>query len=348
MRRDQFFYPLADGLIAQFPAAKRDASRLLCVDSATGTCSDHVFFDLPDLLNTGDLLVFNDTQVLPARLFATKASGGKIEILLERILDDHHLLAQVRSSKPLRAGTAIVLADGSKWHTEGRQSDLYCFVSSAEEGTVFDTIMRNGHTPLPPYIRRPDGASDRHRYQTVYAKTPGAVAAPTAGLHFTESLLDEIAERKIGNAFVTLHVGAGTFQPVRTEMIKDHTMHRERIVVPNDTVEAITKTQAAGGRIIAVGTTTVRCLEGAAAHGTLQPCNGDTDLFIYPGYQFRIVDALITNFHAPESTLLMLVSAFAGYECVMGAYRHAIAARYRFFSYGDAMFLQRGDNSGAV
>ncbi len=345
MRRDQFSYPLADDLIAQFPTEERDASRLLCVDAATNTFTDRVFSDLPELLNAGDLLVFNDTRVLPARLLATKESGGRIEIMLERVLDEHRLIAQVRGGKRLRAGSNVLLADGTRWRLEARTGDLYRFVVAGDARiTVLEAVMRNGHTPLPPYIRRPDTGADRQRYQTVYAKTPGSVAAPTAGLHFTDALLDAIGARGINTAFVTLHVGAGTFRPVRVDMIEDHKMHRERLIVSNAVCDTVAATRAAGGRVVAVGTTTARCLEAAAAGGTLQAYDGETALFIYPGYQFRIVDALITNFHAPESTLLMLVAAFAGCNRVMNAYRHAIIKRYRFFSYGDAVFLQRGES----
>jgi S-adenosylmethionine:tRNA ribosyltransferase-isomerase len=336
-----FWYELPEELIAQQPLPERSASRLLTLDGARGTLCDARVRDLPKLLEPGDLLVFNDTRVVPARLYGRKDSGGRVELLMERVLDAHRLLAQLRASKPPRAGSLIVLDGGVRAEVLGRSDDLYELrLLGGEE--VWSTLERHGHVPLPPYIQRDDAADDRERYQTIYARRPGAVAAPTAGLHFDDDLLQALAERGIERSFVTLHVGAGTFQPVREGDIARHRMHAERAEVPAETCEAIAQCRARGGRVVAVGTTCVRSLEAAAAvSGSLQPYAGETQLFITPGFRFRVVDLMLTNFHLPESTLLMLVSAFAGHRHVMTAYRHAVRARYRFFSYGDAMLLTR-------
>jgi len=341
MQLSDFHFDLPDALIAQRPLPKRGASRLLDLDGPTGEVRDLEFAALPRLLNPGDLLVFNDTRVMPARLFARKESGGRVEILIERLLGDREAFAHVRASKSPKPGTGILLDGGERLEVFGREGDLYR-LCSADIG--FDVLMkRHGHMPLPPYIRRPDEASDLERYQTVYGHREGAVAAPTAGLHFDDAMLARLREMDIAFAQVTLHVGAGTFQPVRVQRLDEHLMHSEWLEVNQQVCDAARAARAAGGRVVAVGTTSVRSLETAAQDGELRPYRGDTRLFIRPGYGFRAVDAMVTNFHLPESTLLMLVSAFAGYEQVMAAYRHAVDQRYRFFSYGDAMFLTRRD-----
>jgi S-adenosylmethionine:tRNA ribosyltransferase-isomerase len=337
VKRSDFHYDLPPELIAQQPLERRSDSRLLRVDRARGQFSDHVFRELPGMLEPDDLLVFNDTRVLPARLFARKPGGGKVEVLLERLLDGHHCLAQLRVSKPPRAGGTLLLEDGSELAVEGHDGAFFRLASAREP--FAQILQRLGHTPLPPYIARADTALDRDRYQTVFAVRPGAVAAPTAGLHFDAALLQALDQRGIGRVTVTLHVGAGTFQPVRVERIEDHRMHAEYLEVPAAVCAAAAETRARGGRVIAVGTTSVRSLETAAQGGVLAPHAGDSRLFIYPGYEFRVVDGIITNFHLPESTLLMLVSAFAGLDTIRAAYAHAIRERYRFFSYGDAMLL---------
>jgi S-adenosylmethionine:tRNA ribosyltransferase-isomerase len=339
MRRSDFHYELPPELIAQQPPAQRGQSRLLCLEP-DGSCSDRVIRDLPALLQTGDLLVFNDTRVIPARLFATKETGGRIEILVERLLDDRRLLAQVRASKPPRPGMMLQV-DGSAeplW-VEAREEPFYRLALRGE-GRILDLLERAGHMPLPPYIERADEAADRERYQTVLARVPGAVAAPTAGLHFDEALLQAIRDRGARIETLTLHVGAGTFQPVRVDDLAGHRMHSERYEISPSLCEAVAATRAAGRRVVAIGTTSVRALESAAdEQGRLRPGSGETRLFITPGYRFRIVDALLTNFHLPESTLLMLVCAFGGHDAVMKAYARAVQGRYRFFSYGDAMWL---------
>jgi S-adenosylmethionine:tRNA ribosyltransferase-isomerase len=336
MRRADFFYELPPELIAQAPLATRTASRLLVLDGARGAVQDGRFLDLPLLLNARDLLVLNDTRVIPARVHGHKASGGRVEILLERILDEHRVLAQLRASKPPPAGHTLKLDGGAAALVRGRQGDLYELALDCPALAYFEA---HGHVPLPPYIRRVDAPEDRERYQTVYARERGAVAAPTAGLHFDESLLSALAARGVTTTSVTLHVGAGTFQPVRVDDLAAHRLHAERVHVDASAVSAIQRARERGGRIVAVGTTVVRALEAAAAGGTLRPFSGETELFIRPGFRFRVVDAMITNFHLPESTLLMLVCAFAGTHSVLAAYRHAVAARYRFFSYGDAMLV---------
>lgn len=337
MKRSDFQFDLPAELIAQQPLARRSASRLLCFARHSGDLQDLQFKDLPTLLNPNDLLVFNNTRVIPARLFATKASGGRVEILLERLLNPQECLAQVRASKAPKAGQKLRLEDASELCVLGREGEF--FHLRAMTGGLMERLERLGHTPLPPYIKRADTQRDQRRYQTVFAKVPGAVAAPTAGLHFDRALLGRLQTAGIESAMVTLHVGAGTFQPVRVKNIQDHHMHAEWVDVKQSVCDAISATKARGGRVIAVGTTTVRSLESAAREGSLQAFCGDTRIFIYPPYKFRVVDALITNFHLPESTLLMLVSAFAGRQPTLAAYRHAVQNRYRFFSYGDAMLV---------
>jgi S-adenosylmethionine:tRNA ribosyltransferase-isomerase len=338
MRVADFHFELPEALIARHPLAERRASRLLVLDGVSGRLAHRGFSDLLEYLRPGDLMVFNNTRVIPARLFGQKASGGKLEVLVERVLDSHRVLAHVRSSKSPKPGSRILLDGGGEAQMLARHDALF-ELRFAEE--VLPLLERVGHMPLPPYIDRPDDAADRERYQTVYAARAGAVAAPTAGLHFDQDLLAAIAERGVETAFVTLHVGAGTFQPVRVERLEDHHMHSEWLEVGQDVVDAVAACRARGGRVIAVGTTSVRSLESAARDGVLRPFNGDTDIFIYPGRPFHVVDAMVTNFHLPESTLLMLVSAFAGYPETMAAYQSAVAEGYRFFSYGDAMFITR-------
>ena len=337
MKKSDFNYLLPDALIAQKPLAERDASRLLCMDKNSGQITDRQFTDFIDLITDQDLLVFNDTKVIPARLYGKKQSGGKIEILIERLLDDHHALAHVKASKSPKAGAIIELDQGYSCTVQGRADDL--FIVEFASMTIMELLDLIGHIPLPPYITRADDASDLTRYQTVFAKEAGAVAAPTAGLHFNEALMANIKALNIQTAFVTLHVGSGTFQPVRAENLVDHVMHKEYFAVPQATVDAVQRTKEQGGRVIAIGTTAVRALESASTSGQLSAGFGDTALFITPGYAFKSVDALLTNFHLPESTLLMLISAFAGYDEIRNAYQHAIKESYRFFSYGDAMFL---------
>jgi S-adenosylmethionine:tRNA ribosyltransferase-isomerase len=337
LKRSTFNYDLPRELIAQAPLPRRSDSRLLHLSSSGGSLRDRRFRDLPGLLRPGDLLVFNDTRVIPARLFGRKETGGRVEVMLERLLSDRECLAQLRVSKPLRAGGAILLADGSRLEVSGREGAF--FRLRLPDGGLSDKLQLLGHVPLPPYIDRDDTPEDAERYQTVYATRPGAVAAPTAGLHFDQPLLAELAERGIRRAAVTLHVGAGTFQPVRTEEIEDHEMHAEYLEVPAAVCNAVSETRRQGGRVIAVGTTAVRALESATADGELRPFSGDSRIFIYPGYRFRAIDGLVTNFHLPESTLLMLVCALAGTPETLAAYRHAVAGKYRFFSYGDAMLV---------
>ncbi|MBD3655679.1 MULTISPECIES: tRNA preQ1(34) S-adenosylmethionine ribosyltransferase-isomerase QueA [Marinobacter] len=338
MNVSDFHFDLPDELIARYPLEKRSASRLLALDGLTGNIHHGSFQDLPGLLQPGDLLVFNNTRVIPARLFGRKETGGQVEILVERLTGEHELLAHVRASKSPKPGQRILLEDGSALVMDGRKGELFCLRCEGERRAL-ELLEAIGHMPLPPYVDRPDESTDRERYQTVYAKEAGAVAAPTAGLHFDEEMLARLAEQGVESAFVTLHVGAGTFQPVRVERIEDHVMHSEVVDVPEATVEAVNRTRARGGRVVAVGTTSVRSLESASRGGVLRPFRGETDIFISPGYRFQTVDAMVTNFHLPESTLIMLVSAFAGYQNVMSAYAEAVTERYRFFSYGDAMFV---------
>lgn len=338
MRRSDFHFDLPDDLIAQQPLAERTASRLLCVSKADGGLADRQFADIEALLNPGDLLVLNNTKVIKARLFGQKATGGKLEVLVERVLSDTEVLAHVRCSKSPKAGAELTLEGQVQVTMLGRDGEL--FHLRFDSHPVFEALERYGHMPLPPYIDRQDTAEDADRYQTVFGEVPGAVAAPTASLHFDEDLLSRLRSKGVNTATVTLHIGAGTFQPVRADDIRDHHMHAEWLQVNQPVVDAVKRTKANGGRVVAVGTTAVRSLESAAqGPGGLQPFTGDTRLFCYPGYEFKVVDALVTNFHLPESTLLMLVSALGGYEHMMNAYRHAVTQRYRFFSYGDAMFI---------
>ena len=344
MRRSDFQFELPAELIAQYPTQQRPASRLLYLDATTGQLIDRQFRDFPSLLRPGDLLVLNDTRVIPARLQGQKDTGGKVEVLVERLLASDQVLAHVRASKSPIPGRRLYFSEGVEAEVVARQEDMFVlrFIDPTRtEVNVAAILERLGHMPLPPYIERQDAEADRERYQTVYAREHGAVAAPTAGLHFDTAMLQTIREQGIELAFVTLHVGAGTFQPVRVDKIEEHKMHSEWMQLTDEVVTAISRTRACGGRVIAVGTTSVRCLETAARSGKLQPYCGETDIFITPGYQFHVVDALLTNFHLPESTLLMLVSAFAGHDNIMQAYRHAVAERYRFFSYGDAMFITK-------
>lgn len=343
MRVADFSFELPESLIAHYPQAERSGCRLLSLDGSTGNLTHGVFTDLLDKLNPGDLLVFNNTRVIPARLFGRKVSGGKLEVLVERVLDEHRVLAHVRASKAPKPGTELLLGDNeSVKATMAARHDALFELHFDDSRDVLSILNDIGHMPLPPYIDRPDEDADRELYQTVYSQRPGAVAAPTAGLHFDEPMLAALREKGIEMAFVTLHVGAGTFQPVRVETIEDHIMHAEYAEVPQDVVDAVLACKARGNRVIAVGTTSVRSLESAAQasqDALIAPFFGDTKIFIYPGYHYRIIDALVTNFHLPESTLIMLVSAFAGYQNTMCAYRQAVTEQYRFFSYGDAMFI---------
>lgn len=343
MRVTDFSFELPESLIAHYPQAERSGCRLLSLDGPTGNLTHGVFTDLLDKLNPGDLLVFNNTRVIPARLFGRKASGGKLEVLVERVLDEHRVLAHVRASKAPKPGTELLLGDDeSVKATMAARHDALFELHFDDSRDVLSILNDIGHMPLPPYIDRPDEDADRELYQTVYSQRPGAVAAPTAGLHFDEPMLAALRKKGIDMAFVTLHVGAGTFQPVRVDTIEDHIMHAEYAEVPQDVVDAVLACKARGNRVIAVGTTSVRSLESAAQasqNAPIEPFFGDTKIFIYPGYHYRIIDALVTNFHLPESTLIMLVSAFAGYQNTMSAYREAVSEQYRFFSYGDAMFI---------
>ncbi|CAH9054219.1 S-adenosylmethionine:tRNA ribosyltransferase-isomerase [Pseudoalteromonas holothuriae] len=342
MRVADFSFELPDELIARHPKKERSSSRLLALDGNSGLISHKIFTDIVDMLQPNDVMIFNNTKVIPARMFGQKSTGGKVEVLVERVLDEHRVLAHVRSSKSPKAGTTLILEGKAEVKMLGRQGELFELQFAGEQG-VFDILEEIGHMPLPPYIDRPDEEEDKQRYQTVYNEKPGAVAAPTAGLHFDESLLQNIKNKGIEMAFITLHVGAGTFQPVRVESVDEHVMHSEYIEVPQQVVDTIAAAKAKGGRVIAVGTTSVRSLESAAkVHGgELKAFTGDTDIFIYPGYEFNVVDAMVTNFHLPESTLIMLVSAFSGQDNIMQAYNTAIEQKYRFFSYGDAMFLSK-------
>lgn len=343
MRVADFQFDLPDELIARYPLTERSASRLLVLNGLEGALQHRHFAELPEFLQPGDLLVFNNTKVIPARLFAQKETGGKVEVLVERVLDEQRVLAHVRASKAPKAGSRLLLESGNALML-ARHDALF---ELEFDQPVLPLLERIGHMPLPPYIDRADELSDRERYQTVYAECAGAVAAPTAGLHFDAAMLAALADMGVETAFVTLHVGAGTFQPVRVEQIEEHQMHHEWLEVNQSVVDAVSACKARGGRVIAVGTTSVRSLETAARSGTLQAFSGDTDIFIYPGRSFNVVDALVTNFHLPESTLLMLVSAFAGYSATMAAYQQAVAAQYRFFSYGDAMFITRNPQPDA-
>lgn len=336
MRREDFHYTLPESLIAQRPPAHRRDARLLHLDRANGAINDRQVPDILQLLRPGDLLVLNDTRVIPARLYGHKATGGAVELLVERILGAHRFSAKIRASKPPKPGNELRLGDAQITVT-GREGEL--FLLEVVNGEVNDLLANQGHVPLPPYIRRQDDPADRERYQTVWARQPGAVAAPTASLHFDKALLTAIQQHGVELGYLTLHVGSGTYQRVRTQDLSQHKLHAERIVLDQALCERILHTKAAGGRVIAVGTTVVRSLEAAAGAGQIAPFHGETDLFITPGYDFRVVDALLTNFHEPESSLVMLVCAFGGRQRILDAYQHAIAQRYRFLSYGDAMFI---------
>ncbi|MDG1687709.1 MAG: tRNA preQ1(34) S-adenosylmethionine ribosyltransferase-isomerase QueA [Gammaproteobacteria bacterium] len=340
MKLTDFKFDCPTELIAQFPTPDRTASRLLSLNGETGEYLDQKFTDLIKFLRPGDLLVFNNTKVIPARLLGHKDSGGKVEVLVERILDEHRVLAHIRSSKSQGKGRRLLLEDKLNVEVLGRQGALFELFFHHDE--LITTLLEQvGRLPLPPYIDREVAENDAERYQTVYAEELGAVAAPTAGLHFDQAMLDKLSELGFETAQITLHVGAGTFQPVRVDDIQTHQMHSERIEVTEQVCEQVKRTKARGGRVIAVGTTSVRALESASQSGQIEAFNGETDIFIYPGYDFKQVDAMITNFHLSESTLLMLVSAFAGRENILQAYRHAVERQYRFFSYGDAMFITR-------
>ncbi|WP_110428862.1 tRNA preQ1(34) S-adenosylmethionine ribosyltransferase-isomerase QueA [Glaciecola sp. KUL10] len=340
MKLSDFSFELPEKLIAKHPAKERTASRMLCLNVDTGEVEHKQFVDIIDLIDEGDLLIFNNTRVIPARLFGQKETGGKVEVLIERVLEDQTAMVHMRSSKSPKSGAILTLEGGLKVEVIGRKEALF-HIKFIAEGNVFDLLEQYGHMPLPPYIDRPDEEQDKERYQTVYNEKPGAVAAPTAGLHFDEAILQTLSQKGVQTAFVTLHVGAGTFQPVRVDNIEEHQMHAEYAEVPQDVVDKVLATKKAGKRVIAVGTTSVRSLESAAqaSNETIEAFMSDTNIFIYPGYEFKVVDAMITNFHLPESTLMMLISAFADREKVMAAYAAAIEEEYRFFSYGDAMFI---------
>lgn len=344
MKTDDFDYQLPPELIAQTPADKREQSRLLllCHDGDRPDFQDLQFSDFVSLCEPGDLLVVNNTRVVPARLKCQKSSGGRVEVMLERVLNEHEFLALARSNKPLRAGQVLLIDGQQELEYIERAGAFFKFRQlQLQAGNPYNLFHRQGEMPLPPYIKRQVDKSDAGRYQTVYARNEGAVAAPTAGLHFNQQILEQLKNKGVGFAQVTLHVGAGTFQPVKVDDVAQHKMHTEWIEVNAKTVDEIEQAHASGQRVIAVGTTTVRALESAALSGSLQPYQGPTNIFIYPGYEFRVVDALLTNFHLPRSTLLMMISAFSGVQAVSAAYAHAIEQRYRFFSYGDAMFLSR-------
>jgi len=342
MQRRDFHYDLPSELIAQAPLARRGASRLLVLDGAQGSFRDDRFDALPELLEAGDLLVLNDTRVLPARLIGRKSSGGRVELLLERLLDGRRALVQLRASHTPRPGARLELPDGAAIEVKGRAGALFEVEFDRDAMAVLEA---HGQVPLPPYIERAADEADRERYQTVFARAPGAVAAPTAGLHFDAPMLERLAARGVEHTFLTLHVGAGTFAPVRTERVEEHELHAEWLQVSTAACEAVARCRARGKRVVAVGTTSVRALETAASGGTLRPYIGDSRLFIYPGFEFRVVDAMVTNFHLPESSLLMLVCAFAGRELTLAAYRHAVEQHYRFFSYGDACFVTPNESA---
>ncbi len=343
MKRSDFHFDLPEGLIAQMPAEQRPDSRMLVLDRKTGERQDGQFRQLAGFLRAGDLLVLNNTRVIPARLWGKKETGGQVEALLERILPDGSILAHVRASKSPKEDSIVHFQDKFSARVIARDGDLFvlAFISDQPVEAILEQI---GRIPLPPYIGREPTDSDIERYQTVYAKHAGAVAAPTAGLHFDGAMFETLRQMGVDIGYVTLHVGAGTFQPVRVDDIAEHKMHSERIEVNEEVCQQVQQTRERGGRVIAVGTTSVRCLETAGASGVLSPYRGETDIFITPGYQFRIVDSLLTNFHLSESTLMMLVCAFGGYDSVMAAYRHAVTQKYRFFSYGDAMLIHQGSN----
>lgn len=342
MKRSDFHFDLPPELIAHYPAEHRSASRMLCLNKNTGEVIHRAFLDIVSLLEPNDLLIMNNTRVIPARLFGQKETGGQVEILVERVLSDSEILVHLRSSRSPKPGSRITIDQAIELEMMAREGQFF-HLKLLTTGTVWELLENHGHMPLPPYIQREDQEEDAERYQTVYAKHPGAVAAPTAGLHFDEAILEALEKKGVKTAFVTLHVGAGTFQPVKVDSVEEHEMHSEYLEVSAEVCAAIKETKANGGRVIAVGTTSIRSLESAAQKSAtselIQPYRGDTDIFIYPGYEFKVVDALITNFHLPESTLIMLVSALAGREAVLSAYKQAAQEKYRFFSYGDAMFI---------
>lgn len=343
MQLSDFTFHLPKELIANHPTKNRTDSRLLHLNGKSGEINHRSFTDIIDLLSPGDLMVFNDTRVIPARMLGQKESGGKVEVLVERVLDEHTLLAHVRANKSPKPGNILILENAVKAEMLEREGELFKLKFLSEQ-SVFELLEAHGHMPLPPYIEREDEEEDKERYQTVYGEKPGAVAAPTAGLHFDDGILEKIRAKGIKTKFVTLHVGAGTFQPVRVDNIEEHTMHSEYAEVSQEVVDEILATKQAGNRVIAVGTTSVRSLESAAAaadNAMIAPFSSDTSIFIYPGYEFKVIDAMVTNFHLPESTLIMLVSAFSGKENILKAYKEAVAKEYRFFSYGDAMFLEK-------
>jgi len=341
MKTSDFHFDLPDELIARFPMEERSSSRLLCMDKASGELNHKIFKEIEDLLQPEDMLVFNNTKVIAARLYGEKATGGKLEALIERVLDEHTALAHIKSSRSPKPDQIIYFGEGDdkvEVKILGRQGALF-HLEFLDPRSVFSILESIGHIPLPPYMEREDGESDKDRYQTVYAEHEGAVAAPTAGLHFDEPLMERLKAKGVDFGFVTLHVGAGTFQPVKVEDVNEHVMHAEYVEVDETLCQQVRDTRARGGRVIAVGTTSVRSLESASQSGQIQPFSDDTQIFIYPGYEFKSVDALITNFHLPESTLIMLVSALAGKENTLNAYDVAVAEKYRFYSYGDAMFI---------
>lgn len=338
MKKSDFDFDLPKDLIAQEPLPERSASRLLCLDVPARHWDDGRFRDLPQWLAPGDLLVFNDTRVMPARLYGHKDTGGAVEILIERVIGTHEAMAQLKVSKKPRPGSRLVLENGSEAEVLGRDGEFFRLRFDVPE-PLEKLLAHLGHMPLPPYIERDDDIRDKERYQTIFARNTGAVAAPTAGLHFDPALMVALRERGVATGCITLHVGAGTFQPMRAEKVEDHHMHREWLNVGAELVEKMRRTRAAGKRVIAVGTTVVRALESACRDGRPEPFSGETQIFIFPGYRFQAIDGLVTNFHLPQSTLLMLVSALAGRELILDAYRHAVQARYRFFSYGDAMLI---------
>ena len=342
MRTTDFDFYLPDELIAQFPAKERSASRLLRLNGNSGELEDRQFAQLCDFIEAGDLLIFNNTQVVKARLAGQKGTGGAIKALVERIIDDYHVLAHVRASKSPKPGSRLIFANSFAAEVVSRQDDLFLLKIDSER-PILDLLNQYGALPLPPYITHAADETDDERYQTVYAKVPGAVAAPTAGLHFDEAMLKLLQDKGVRIGFVTLHVGAGTFQPVRVDNINEHKMHSELYSVPEETVALIQTTKAAGKKVTAVGTTALRALESAARSGEIGAGSGDTNIFITPGYQFKVVERLLTNFHLPKSTLMMLVSAFAGVDNIKHAYQHAIDEKYRFFSYGDAMLIERAN-----
>lgn len=341
MQLKDFHFDLPPELIARYPLPARSDSRLLCIENVTGALSERRFNDVFQLINPGDLLVFNNTKVIPARFYGQKITGGQVEVLVERILDNERILAQVRVSKPPHMGDKLLFAQDICLEVVDRQNQFYILRYQQTDTPILDVIESIGEIPLPPYMHREPEESDKERYQTVYATHKGSVAAPTAGFHFDQALLDKLKANHVDMGYLTLHIGAGTFAPVRVENINEHKMHSEYLDVPSELCQKIEATKAAGKRVIAVGTTSLRALETASQSGTVQPYHGETNIFITPGYQFRCADALITNMHLPCSTLLMLVCAFGGYEQVMHAYRRAVKDRYRFYSYGDSMFINR-------